>query len=364
MKYVILLFLVAVLAFPVSASEKPGITSWSNDRTGDDTLVFSVNTGDIIGFNVTSDQVVNKWKWSVNGNVLIDSSTSLFYGFTDKGAYRVEVSGSNDNGITQTITWEVQAKGTDMETRPISWSPGVVNHIYINDTTGKEIEYLITTSRQMTFNNWTVDRTKVEGVVNGNTSLYVQTWDSESAGFHTITYFGSNHNSAVEFRWYINVYRTKENVGGNIFDVIDNALEEHIIDLKVRMFKYRIDIEGGNISYAKEEVNKLQDEITRRQSARKDLRNEFKAGNISIEDFVSAMKQSRLETKNDMKLAREMAKIAKEDLNNDKISMQFENISRMDNEWDTRYVLNKNDKSDPETEETFNNENEPMNSKS
>jgi len=89
----------------------------------------------------------------------------------------------------------------------------------------------------------------------------------------------------------VNIYEIDGYRGGSLFDVIDDALENHVTDIKIRMFKYKIAKNGGKSEISAQKVNQLHDEIAKRQMTREALRDEFKAGNISAEQYVAAIKQ-------------------------------------------------------------------------
>jgi hypothetical protein len=190
------------------------------------------------------------------------------------------------------------------------------------------IEYSITTVEEMTMFNWTVDGTPVTGYADGNTYYYEHTWNNSSRlGAHTIIFKGSNNDTMVEFRWYVNVYREGTYSGGDIFEIIDDALENHVTDIKIRMFKNKIAKHGGKSAIAAQKVNQLHNEIAKRQMTREALRAEFKAGNITSEEYAAAMKQVQRDAKYNSKLAKEYAKIAKEDMKDDESEKNFKKIS-------------------------------------
>lgn len=213
----------------------------------------------------------------------------------------------------------------------LSWYPQVVDYVYVNDTVNETITYSITTAEPMKLNNWTVDGGPVVGNFSDNTSSYTHTWYNENVGVHTVIYKGSNE-AQVEFRWYVNVYEIGGYRGGSIFDIIDDALENHVTDIKIRMFKYKIAKHGANASFIAQKVNRLHDEIAKRQMSREALRLEFMAGNMTAQQYVAALKQAQRDAKSNIKLANEMAKIAKEDLKDEKLSKKFENISGVDDD--------------------------------
>jgi len=216
----------------------------------------------------------------------------------------------------------------------LSWYPQVVDYVYVNDTVNETITYSITTAEPMSLNNWTVDGVSVENV---NTAFYQHTWDNKSVGFHTVIYKGNN-SAQVEFRWYVNVYEIGEYPGGSIFDIIDDALENHVTDIKIRMFKYKIAKHEGKAAYVAEKVNRLHDEIAKRQMTREALRHEFQAGNISAGEYVAALKQAQKDAKYNMKLAEEMAKVTREVLKDEKTSSDLERLSEIESSWSRGHI--------------------------
>lgn len=184
----------------------------------------------------------------------------------------------------------------------LSWSPPVVDYVYVNDTVNRTVTYSITTSGQITENNWTLDGAPVNGIIMGNTISYTHTWDKKDAGFHTLTYGGSKNNTQIAFRWYVNVYETGQYGGGNLFDVIDDVLENHATDVKIRMLKYTIEKHGSGSNLTAIRIKRLHDEI---------------AG------------QRNLDTKYNIKLAKELAKIARDDMKDEGLADEFNKLSKI-----------------------------------
>jgi hypothetical protein len=147
----------------------------------------------------------------------------------------------------------------------LSWSPPVVNYVYVNDTVNRTVTYSITISGQMAENNWTLDRAPVNGIIMGNTISYVHTWSKRDAGFHTLIYGGSKNHVQTAFRWYVNVYETGQYGGGNLFDAIDDVLENHATDIKIRMLKYTIEKHGSGSNLTAIRIKRLHDEIAGQQ---------------------------------------------------------------------------------------------------
>lgn len=209
----------------------------------------------------------------------------------------------------------------------VTWSPQVVDYIYVNNSINETITYSITLVGSMPSNNWTVDGVAVNGTTTGATSSYTHTWTNSSIGSHTVIYKGGNGSAGVEFRWYANVYEIGTYSGGNIFDIIDDALEYHVTDIKIRMFKYKVAKHGGNAELVAQKVNSLHDSIAKRQMTREALRLELKAGNITSREYTAAIKQAQRDAKADSLLSRKLAKIARDELRDNRAGDDLEQLS-------------------------------------
>jgi len=322
----------------------PKITSWSNSKTNNNNLTLTINETESVTFNFTANQTLTSWSWKLKDSTINTSSNILTYKFNSHGSYKLNASGSNSNGSTQTIGWNItvlEKEGKKKNATILDWYPEVVDYVYVNGTVNETIEYSITTAEEMTIFNWTVDGGNPEtGNDSDNTYYYNYTWDNNSRlGAHTIIFKGSNNDTMVEFRWYVNVYRIGEDeqCSCSIFDIIDDALENHVTDIKIRMFKYKIAKHAGKKSeIAAWKVNQLHDEIAKRQMTREALRAEFKAGNITAENYTAAMKRVQRVAEYNSKLAEGYAKISIEDLKDDKFKDDFKKISEMENKNDKR----------------------------
>lgn len=318
-----------------SGKPAPVITSWSNSKTNNSDLNLIINETETVKFNFTANQTLTSWLWTLEGSDLNNHKDNLTYTFNSAGSYKVSARGSNVNGSTQSIVWNVtvlEKEGKKKNATIFSWSPQVVDYVYVNDTVSETIEYSITIAEELTTFNWSLDGKPVTGDSDDSTYFYEHMWDNESVGFHTVIFKGSNANTTVEFRWYVNVYEIGGYRGGNLFDVIDEALENHVTDIKIRMFKYKIAKNAGKSAIAAQKVNQLHDEIAKRQMTREALREEFKAGNITVEQYVAAIKQVQRDARYNSKLAKEYAKIATEDLKDEKSGKELEKISELETE--------------------------------
>src|SRR5659263_151319 len=216
----------------------------------------------------------------------------------------------------------------------LEWSPQATDYVYVNSTVNGTIEYYITTAESITAYNWSVDGKPVDGDVDGNIYFYTHTWDNDSIGFHKVNFKGNNSGTKIEFQWYVNVYEIEGYRGGELFDVMDNTLENHYAQIKIRMFKDKIAKHGSNSAIAVQMVNQLHDEIAKRQMTLVDLKIEFKAGNITIEEDVAALKRAQLDAKYNAKIAKEMANISKEVIKDEDSGKKFDKLLEIENDKD------------------------------
>jgi len=216
----------------------------------------------------------------------------------------------------------------------LEWSPQATDYVYVNSTVNGTIEYYITTAESITVYNWSVDGKPVDGDVDGNIYFYTHTWDNDSIGFHKVNFKGNNSGTKIEFQWYVNVYEIEGYRGGELFDVMDNTLENHYAQIKIRMFKDKIAKHGSNSAIAVQMVNQLHDEIAKRQMTLEDLKIEFKAGNITIEEDVAALKRAQLDAKYNAKIAKEMANISKEVIKDEDSGKKFDKLLEIENDKD------------------------------
>ena len=334
----------------------PNITSWGNSKTNNSNQSLKINETESVRFNFTANQTLTFWSWKLNGINIANPSDNLTHTFNNHGSYTLNAYGSNSNGSTQHIEWYINVLGKEeirnkKNATITDWYPEVVDYVYVNGTVIQTIVYSITTVEEMDSFNWTVDGTQVTGYAVGNTYYYEHTWDNNSRlGAHTIIFKGSNADTRVEFRWYVNVYRIGEEHGsGSIFDIIDDALASHINDIKIRMFKYKIAKHDDLKSIIKaQKVNQLHDEIAKRQMTREALRAEFKAGNITAENYTAALRLVQREAKYNSEFAQGLAKISKEDLKDDKSEEDFKKISEMESKKDKKKVEKTKDKEEKE----------------
>ena len=84
----------------------PLITSYSNSITNDESTTVNGEIGVDITFNITTDQPITTYNWykdDVNQNNNNDELTTSF----SSGNHTLTTSGTNDNGTSNTITWNI-----------------------------------------------------------------------------------------------------------------------------------------------------------------------------------------------------------------------------------------------------------------
>ncbi len=367
MKLFSFIILILALAIPVSASS---VVSWTQkdipgyNLTLNYTSEFNVAKDDILGISIknignkSENDTITIYKIQVKGSSEADGIWTGSVTIEPNSNYTInfELNVTTDfeetvnikiyyhvNSETNTINIkayypgasdapEIKSWSNNKKDMILAWSPQVVDYIYVNDTISETIEYSITTVKPMTTVKWSKDGLSVEGDSTDNSYTYTKNWTNNDLGFHTIIFKGSNADTNVEFRWYVNVYEIDNYKGGSLFDVIDDALDNHATDIKVRMFKSKIAKNGYKSNVVTQKVNQLHDEISMRQMTREALRKEFKRGNITIQTYTAALKESQF----DAKLAQEVAKIAKEELKDEESWKKFEKLSEIDNNWNMK----------------------------
>lgn len=190
-----------------------------------------------------------------------------------------------------------------------TWNPQIVDYIYVNETENETVHYWIITNDTMDEVNWTINGTDILGHDNGLNSLnnytFEHKWDNESIGLNTVIFTGVNESgSQVEFRWTVNVLNMSTYEDGdiindtNIFDIMDEALNRHVTDIKVRWFKFKLAKHEGNAELVADKVNQLHKEIAMRQMTSEALREDYKAGNIDKDQYVAALKKAHMKELN------------------------------------------------------------------
>ncbi len=84
----------------------PEIIGWGNSITNNNSLSFSVNILENVGFNVTNENVTQV-RWFVDGNFNSNDPNNFNYQFDSSGNHTVEVNATNGSEVSNTISWKI-----------------------------------------------------------------------------------------------------------------------------------------------------------------------------------------------------------------------------------------------------------------
>ena len=101
---------------PTPSPQIPNITSWSNNKTNDQSLTLTINTSEGISFNFTSNQTLTGINWAVNTSNQSVNSNYFNTSWATTGVRNVSVNGTNANGSSNTIFWNVTVQALPTQT--------------------------------------------------------------------------------------------------------------------------------------------------------------------------------------------------------------------------------------------------------
>ncbi|VVB86951.1 CarboxypepD_reg-like domain protein [uncultured archaeon] len=114
----------------------PGITSWNNNKTNNNSLTFAINASEVVNFNATANQTITIWNWyqdGVNQNNNYDNFTASW---NTAGTKTIQVNATNSNGTSNTITWTVT-----VQAQPVTYIPpspanitSITGNFWVNTT--------------------------------------------------------------------------------------------------------------------------------------------------------------------------------------------------------------------------------------
>jgi hypothetical protein len=90
----------------------PGIISWSNSKTNNDSLTLAVNTSEPVNFNAIANQTITAWNWYQDGVNQVNNYDNLTTSWNTSGTKSIQVNATNSNGTSNTITWTVLIAGS------------------------------------------------------------------------------------------------------------------------------------------------------------------------------------------------------------------------------------------------------------
>ena len=85
----------------------PSIIFWMNNKTNDSSLNITININEVIKFNISADQAIDTWTWSKDDIIQNNNYDNFTTSWTTAGNKVLSVNGSNSNGITNTIIWNI-----------------------------------------------------------------------------------------------------------------------------------------------------------------------------------------------------------------------------------------------------------------
>jgi len=94
------------------AGASPVITSSSNSKTNTNVTNFTIGTSASVSLQVFSNETVDNWNWTVDNAVQNNNAATLTFSRDYYGTYVITANGSNINGTTQTVTWNVTVELT------------------------------------------------------------------------------------------------------------------------------------------------------------------------------------------------------------------------------------------------------------
>ena len=236
----------------VPGTVPPDITLWYNNKTNNDTLYLTINESEVVYFNATANQTVT-WHWYNNGPVSSNDFDNYTAHWSVNGTKNILVNGTNANGTTNTVNWEILVAVTPenvtnltndtptAHTVNLSWEdpnpkPDVggynvyQNGTLINHTT--DAFYNVTGLGPNTAYQFNISVYNINGLEGENTSIDVTTaaysvpaitsWYNNKTNNNATTitinesevvYFNATANQIVTWHWYNN-----GSVSSNDFD--------------------------------------------------------------------------------------------------------------------------------------------------
>ncbi|MDO9098190.1 MAG: PGF-pre-PGF domain-containing protein [Candidatus Methanoperedens sp.] len=141
--------------FRIRRTGAPNITSWSNNKTNNDSLTLTINTSEVINFNATVNHSIDTWSWfkdGVNQSNNFDNFTTSFI----VGDHTIKVNATNVNGTSNTITWTVTVQAVAAAPNITSWGNNKTNNNTLNLTinASEVINYNATANQTITTWRW------------------------------------------------------------------------------------------------------------------------------------------------------------------------------------------------------------------
>jgi len=184
----------------------PNITSWSNNKTNNASLSFTVNVSEAVNFNATANQTITTWTWKKDGADQSQSFNNITVNWTTSGTKYVDVACSNANGTcTNPQNWTVTVSSLPV-TEYVPPSP--ISLAQTNSSTGFWINYTwqadsgnITDSYNVSMNGtWTNESSQIwnNGTITPHGWRNISVYAFNSSGTGTLNQTPVSMNTQIQ----------------------------------------------------------------------------------------------------------------------------------------------------------------------
>ncbi len=184
----------------------PNITSWSNNKTNNQSLSFTINTSEIVRFNATANQTITTWNWFRDDVNQSNNNDSFNTSFTTAGEHTIKVNATNANGTSNTINWTVSVQAPAAAPNITSWGNNKTNNATLNLTVTISEDVRFNATANQTINTWNWYKNDV----NQNNNYDNLTTNFTSRGTHTIKVSATNNTNgtSTNITWNVTVPAT------------------------------------------------------------------------------------------------------------------------------------------------------------
>ena len=93
--------------YNIPSPQTPNIISLGNSKTNDSNQNISINISEQVKFNITADQSIDTWQWNQDDITQNNNFDNFTTSWSTAGNKIISVNGTNINGTTNTINWNV-----------------------------------------------------------------------------------------------------------------------------------------------------------------------------------------------------------------------------------------------------------------
>jgi len=236
----------------------PNITSWTNTHTDDDNISFNMNITENVNFSITGvNQTITSWVWKDSDTDLYTGINSYFnISFQYIGVKNINVQGSNVNGTTQKIYWNVTVINPNQSVplhlygikgNVLNVTNSIRNHTVSNKGDMTETVGLFADNCEDGTSDWTNSWTCSNGVLNTQGSYRTSSSQYLDSNYTNVTLFAKVNESALNLweldlrhaTWHDTIYYGYQMVRpatttGLILQMYDGAWRELINGTGVR----------------------------------------------------------------------------------------------------------------------------------